>query len=61
MKILKCGAPLRNSMGMARKLLIDSTMAYIICRGHILCKIPLGKIKEAVLAFVGTFYLLDVL
>ena len=48
----------RKQHGDGPKLLVDDTMAQI-CRGHILSIIPLDKIKEAVLTFIGSFYLLD--
>lgn len=41
-------------------LVLDSTSAYLICKGNILSVIELVKCKEAVLALIGTFYLLDI-
>lgn len=41
-------------------MLIDSTTAYIICKGSIMVTIELDKVMEAALAFIGMFYVLDI-
>ena len=41
-------------------MFIDSTFSYLVCHNHIFCVLKKEKIAEAILALIGTFYLLDI-
>ena len=41
-------------------LILDTTSAYIICKGSVMSVVELKKLKEAVIPLIGSYYIVDI-